>query len=255
MVASEGQTGILADSLPALFPEQRACLKTRVAKAVERGQLVNASARLFHREAAQHLAELVTGTVEAFHRSHGAQSGITVEELRTRIRRDLDPAFLGVVLEGLESEKRLKRNVDIVALADFTPSLSESQKLTYQQVSGALENAGLQPPRIHDLPEMLDVSEVSLTESLGLLMADQQVVRVNKDFYFATKAIDALKEKLVKYLRGNEDIDTAHFKELTGASRKWTIPLGEYFDKTRITIRDGDARRLHHQFMELDEDS
>jgi selenocysteine-specific elongation factor len=249
MVGSEGQAGIEEDRLPALFPEERTHLATRIAKAVKSGQIVSAGGRLFHREAAQTLAERATKIVADFHRSHGAQPGIMVEELRTRIRHDLEPTFLSVVLEDLVSKERLKRNVDLVALANFTPFLSESQQRTYQQVIGLLEEADLQPPRIHDLPEMLDLSEVILTESLGLLMADEKVVRVNKDFYFATRAIEALKTKLVQYLKDNKDIDTAHFKELTGASRKWTIPLGEYFDKMRITVRDGDTRRLHHRLL------
>ena len=56
--------------------------------------------------------------------------------------------------------------------------------------------------------------------------------------------IDALKARLKVYFQANELMDTATFKEITGASRKWTIPLGEYFDRIHLTVRVGNDRRL-----------
>ena len=70
------------------------------------------------------------------------------------------------------------------------------------------------------------------------------IVKVKEDLYFHGRVIDSLKNRLVSYLKANSEITTPQLKEMTGVSRKYTIPLIEYFDSTKATIRVGDIRRL-----------
>ena len=62
--------------------------------------------------------------------------------------------------------------------------------------------------------------------------------------YFDRHAIDALRERLVGYLKEHREITTQAFKELVGQSRKFVIPLSEYFDRERVTLRVGEKRVL-----------
>jgi selenocysteine-specific elongation factor len=73
------------------------------------------------------------------------------------------------------------------------------------------------------------------------------LVKVKEDLYFHHEAIDALRDKLVGFLREKGEIETPQFKEMTGVSRKYTIPLIEYFDRSRVTVRVGDKRVLRKQ--------
>jgi selenocysteine-specific elongation factor len=70
------------------------------------------------------------------------------------------------------------------------------------------------------------------------------LIKVKEDLYFHRRVIDDLRNGLVSYLKANGEIDTPQFKEMTGVSRKYTIPLIEFFDATKVTIRVGDTRRL-----------
>ena len=70
------------------------------------------------------------------------------------------------------------------------------------------------------------------------------ILKVKEDLYFHRKAIDELKSELIAFLKNNGEITTPQFKEMTGASRKYTIPLIEYFDRTQVTVRVGDTRVL-----------
>ena len=70
------------------------------------------------------------------------------------------------------------------------------------------------------------------------------LVKVKEDLYFHRSVIDDLRNELVSYLKANGEIDTPQFKGMTGVSRKYTIPLIEFFDATKVTIRVGDTRRL-----------
>ena len=69
-------------------------------------------------------------------------------------------------------------------------------------------------------------------------------MKVKEDLYFHRKAIEDLRDKLITLLREKGEITTPQFKDMTGVSRKYTIPLIEYFDRSQITVRVGDSRVL-----------
>jgi selenocysteine-specific elongation factor len=68
--------------------------------------------------------------------------------------------------------------------------------------------------------------------------------RLKTIFFFDTNAVDKLKHKLVDFLKTNGEISTPQFKEMTGVSRKFVIPLIEYFDAKNVTLRVGASRKL-----------
>jgi len=70
------------------------------------------------------------------------------------------------------------------------------------------------------------------------------IIRTKDDLFFDAEAIDDLKQRLVKFLEQNGEINPSQFKEMTGASRKFLIPLFEYFDSKNVTLRVGDVRKL-----------
>ena len=78
------------------------------------------------------------------------------------------------------------------------------------------------------------------------LVEEGHIIKTKEDLYFHAKAIAELKKRLVDFLKSHGEITTPQFKEMTGASRKYVIPLIEYFDAKKITIRVGDNRRLRN---------
>jgi selenocysteine-specific elongation factor len=81
-------------------------------------------------------------------------------------------------------------------------------------------------------------------ELLRVAVAEGRVVGVSEELYFDAGALAGLKERLVAYLRDKSDISTQAFKELVGQSRKFVIPLSEYFDREKVTLRVGEKRVL-----------
>jgi selenocysteine-specific elongation factor len=70
------------------------------------------------------------------------------------------------------------------------------------------------------------------------------MIKAKEDLYFHTEAVEKLKAQLIQFLRAHHEITTAQFKELTKVSRKYAIPLIEYFDNSKVTIRVGEKRLL-----------
>jgi selenocysteine-specific elongation factor len=81
-------------------------------------------------------------------------------------------------------------------------------------------------------------------EVLALLVSEKVLIKVKEDLYYDHQAIETLKDELVALLVEKGEITTPEFKDMTGASRKYVIPLIEHFDATNLTIRVGDIRKL-----------
>jgi selenocysteine-specific elongation factor len=93
----------------------------------------------------------------------------------------------------------------------------------------------------------MTVDEKDAKNMLMLLVSEGAIIKVKEDLFFGANAITGLKATLVAYLKSNSEINTPQFKDMTGVSRKYTIPLLEYFDTENITIRIGDIRKLRKQ--------
>jgi selenocysteine-specific elongation factor len=76
-----------------------------------------------------------------------------------------------------------------------------------------------------------------------MLARGGSLVRV-KDLVFFAPAVDELREKLRAHLQAKREITPQEWKELVGASRKFTIPLAEHFDAEKLTMRVGEVRKL-----------
>jgi selenocysteine-specific elongation factor len=93
------------------------------------------------------------------------------------------------------------------------------------------------------MPASLSITEAQLKTALDRLVAAKLAIRIKPDLFMHADVVSALRTKLVEFLETNKTIDAQQWKDLTGASRKFTIPLAEYFDAEKVTLRVGDVRR------------
>ena len=185
------------------------------------------------------VAELEGRIVKAV--AAGAE-GVLREELRTQLPPALPARAYDAILAGLERKAAIASDGDRVRKASATGRgatlTSAEAKLSDQFRAWALE-----PPRPKDIPAELRLPEPQVKTMLDRLIAGKQLIRVKPDLYVHADAIAALRTRLLAFLDAHKTIDAQQWKELTGASRKFSIPLAEYFDAERITLRVGDLRR------------
>ena len=113
-----------------------------------------------------------------------------------------------------------------------------------KQVLERLKGAGLAPPNLEVLARELKVNVRELRPVADHLVREGELVRVAAGLFFATGGIDDLRERLVQYLRKGGEIEPAEYKKLTGQTRKYTVPLMEFFDAEKVTVRRGNIRVL-----------
>ena len=244
LVRYESNVGVPLKTLPSRLPFERSLIE-RVAKELEsEGSLVSADGALYAMEVVRELSERATERVAQHHQRNAAWPGITPAELRTRVRSDLSQDLFAHVIDCAVNRGEIERRGGVIAKVGFEARLSDTQKQTQAGLVSILDEGGTTPLRVQDLPAALELSEGDVEEALELLIASGEAVRVNREYVYLNTHIEALKERLTAFFQESELMDTAAFKELTGASRKWTIPLGEYFDRIHLTVRVGNDRRL-----------
>jgi selenocysteine-specific elongation factor len=102
---------------------------------------------------------------------------------------------------------------------------------------------GVEPPRPKDVPEAAGVPESHAKPLLDRLIAARRLVKIKPDLYMHADVVAELRARLIAFLDAHKTIDAQQWKELTGASRKFTIPLAEFFDGEKLTLRVGEVRR------------
>ena len=183
----------------------------------------------------------------AYHRANPLKSGMPKEELKSKFPRYLGAKLFNLVLNGLIKDKRLIQTEDTVHLAEHKVSLGGDQADLKQKILNTYKKSGLEPPYFRDISKSLNMDPAGAKDMLTLLINEGSVIKTKDDLYFQTEAVDSLKQKLVDFLKANEEITTPQFKEIAGVSRKYLIPLIEYFDSIYVTLRVGDMRKLRKQ--------
>ncbi len=241
-----GPAGFAADALPgrlALPPRAVAAALERLG-ARGRVLLFDRERRAFVAgEVGEELAGKLLSWVEAFHAAHPLAAGMGREALRGKLPPVTDPRLFQRLLSQLAERGALVLEGDVVRRAGHAAASARGGALK-DRVARAIREGGLTPPWVAELPAQAGASSGDVAAVLKLLLAEGAVVRVSSELYFDAGAVAGLRQRLVEFLRGRGAITTQEFKELVGATRKHVIPLAEYFDREKVTLRVGEKRTL-----------
>jgi selenocysteine-specific elongation factor len=193
-------------------------------------------------EVARALSERLVAAVAAFHAAKPLAAGVSREELRGRLPRVVDPRLFARLLAALADKGQLLVEGDHVRAPSHHAASGAEGGALMSDVLTALVKGGLTPPWLAELPAAARGTADSVAAVLKLLVAEGKAVRVSSELYFAAGAVGELRERLVAHLRARREISTQEFKELVGATRKYVIPLAEYFDREKVTLRVGEKR-------------
>ena len=196
------------------------------------------------------ISDLERGMLEelqSLHRKFPMRQGISRGELAGKWAREIPEKLFFFVLDRLVRGERIISEQEFYRLPEHRVSLAADQEQLKQKVVRTYQQAGIQPPTVKKLLEDLNLEMKEAGPVLRLLQDEKVLVKINEDFYFSAGAVDQLKQNITSFLQENEEMGPVEFKELTGLSRKFAIPLMEFMDKEKLTIRVGDRRKLRRK--------
>ncbi|HME91707.1 MAG TPA: SelB C-terminal domain-containing protein, partial [Myxococcaceae bacterium] len=182
--------------------------------------------------------------IEDFHRREPMREGLGKEELRQRLSAELDMRIFARVVNALIESGKVEAAGEVLRLKGKGRVLTRTDEGAHAKLIAELSTSGLAPPKVDELGQRLQLPTPRLLELLKLAASEGMVLRIADDMYFDRKAVDDLRGRLVDYLKEHKEITTQSFKELVGQSRKFVIPLSEYFDREKVTLRVGEKRVL-----------
>ena len=196
----------------------------------------------------ERLSQIAMAEVKQHHQREPLARGLARETLRERHFAHAAPEIFRAVITHLEKGGALVAEKDIVRACDHGQELSAADEQLREKIAQAYEKSALEAPTLDQALVEAGIPAAQRTHArkiLQLLINNGTLVRVHGEMFFHSHAIEHLKGLLRAFASEHEPdrlIDVPGFKDLAGVSRKYAIPLLEYFDRERITVRAGDKR-------------
>jgi selenocysteine-specific elongation factor len=213
-----------------------------VASAVQSRQIVALRELLVDAEAFQNARRELLARLTSFHDTNRLVSGMNREELRDQLGLD-STVFAGVV-DSLARENQVELQGELIRKAGRGVAMQSDEAESRRRIEEAFLKAGLQVPALKDVLASLKLDRARAQQIVTLLLRDRTLVKVNEELVFHRRALEELKAKLVEMKKTSARIDISRFKDMTGVTRKYAIPLLEYFDREHVTKRVGNEREI-----------
>jgi selenocysteine-specific elongation factor len=209
--------------------------------------MIDREQRVFiHRACFEQLFSEAGGMLKAFHKANPLKPGMPKEELKSRLPPQISAKLFTLMIQQMVKSSQVVQEENMIRLSTHTVSLGLDQTDVRRKILDAYQQNGLTPPYFKEFCKSQKLDETTSKDVLHVLVDEGLIVRIKDDLYFHQEAIDMIKKKLVEFLKTHGEITTPQFKDMTGASRKFVIPIIEYFDARNVTIRVGDIRKLRN---------
>ena len=235
-VARSRTAGLALDAVTAQMNLRRADAEKLAARAglLHCGGILVAPAAFA--DASSHLVQ----AVRKFHDANPLVAGMSKEELRDRV--GLGPEVFSAALAKLAANKTLEVAGELVHAPGRGVSMRDEESESKKTIEQAFQSAGLKVPALKDVLAGLKVDKVRAQKIVTLLLRERILIKISDDLVFHQSALADLRKKVTTVKATTPKIDVARFKDMTGVSRKYAIPLLEYLDRERVTRRVGDER-------------
>ncbi|MBU5638753.1 selenocysteine-specific translation elongation factor [Geomonas sp. Red69] len=207
-------------------------------------QVVKEPRIFLSKDAFAQLKQRLSEELQEYLQENPMQEGIGKEELKSRIPRRSDARFFGPVLSSLEKDGLALSDRELVKLPGRKVGVTQDQASVQRALEEALTKAWFEPPTLKELCDLVGATEKQVLDHANMMFREGRVAKIKGDIFYAPGAVNELRDKLVAHLKEKGEITPPEFRDLTGLSRKFMIPLLEYFDQEKLTIRMGDKRVL-----------
>ena len=188
--------------------------------------------------------EKIIETLTAFHSAEPLLAGQNASQLRRELK--LDETGFEKLENRLITEGQLAKEGNLLRLASHEIQFSEEEETAKERLEKLFLEAGMNTPTFNELSTHLpDYTPQLLESTFFALLNLGQFVKIADNFFIHKTVFEEIQELLTTYLRKNDTISVAEFRETAQTSRKYAVPFLEYCDSRNLTIRDGNIRKLH----------
>ncbi|MBC8214570.1 MAG: selenocysteine-specific translation elongation factor [Candidatus Marinimicrobia bacterium] len=188
------------------------------------------------------IQQTIINFLEKSHKKNKYRSGVLKKEIFQLLNGD--ERFIEFILKMMEQDGILKQKDEHLSLSSHSIQLSDDEEKTLQRIIEILDNEGFASSNLTDLSKKVKKSEKEAKQLLKIASEMDKIITLDGSLIFTNNNFTRLKNKVVEHFSDNDTISVPQFKDLAKTTRKYAVPLLEYFDKLKITYRVGNERKL-----------
>jgi len=203
-----------------------------------------APVRYVHHQTYDHWKKTICERVQQYHQKMPHRTGMPRQELKSRLPKAMPQAFFQQLIDALVASQQLETHQEIVCMHNHCPALTVELAQKKDIVYEIIQKNQLSPPLLKELAQTCHTDIAKMETILAFLENEGKIIRITQDMAVCCKVMKDFTDRLSDYLKDNETVTTSEFKNMICVSRKYAIPLIEYCDRKKITLRVGDVRKL-----------
>ena len=222
-------------------------MRERVAALVKAGRVRQLSDNPFvvvSANAFKTAADGAAAAVKRFHETNPLVQGIGREELKARVFGNASNLLFQAVLDKLATDKKIAVAQDVIHEFGRKVTLKADEERIRVQLAERFQSLGLQVPPAEEVIDSLKLDRNTARKIIQLMLKESALVKISEDMLVHRAAMDQLITDVKALKAKNSKLGVGEFKNLTGVSRKYAIPLLEFLDRQRVTRRVGDERTI-----------
>lgn len=220
-------------------------IDTAVQALLQRGNIIALEGdRLIHSSALTTLTDRAMNVLAAYHAANPLRPGMPKEELRGALGRAVDARIFAAFLAHWQATGQLVADAATVRRADFTVQLDVQQQALLDRLVELFLAAGFSVPSLEEAAEQVGASKEAVIEIVRVGKDKGMLIKVDEGLYFHRDTIEKARLVVQEHIAVHGSITVSQFRDLTGSSRKYALPILEYLDSVRFTRRLGDTRVL-----------
>ncbi len=243
-IAGKGLAGMEENELIGIISADKQEITQALASLVQKKMVLRVDNLYVHASHPASLEKTCVDLVRQYHKDNPLKPGLDKEELKGMLRMRLSPKVMNMTLDGLVKKKQLEMDGSKLHVPGFKPARGAMNDEVKNRIVEAIRKGGTQPPVREELPALFGISERDAKDLLKLLADEGRTVRINDSLHLDREVIEKIRGDLKNYLEEKKEITMAEFRDLAKTSRKFAVPMMEYFDSQKLTQRVGDKRML-----------
>ena len=243
-ISGKGLTGMEESEAVGMIAADKQELTSALAALAQKKIILRVDKLYVH---ASHLAALekkVQDLAKQYHKDNPLKPGLDKEELKGMLKLRVSVKVLSLAVDGLVKRKMIEADGSKLRLPGFKAASGAMSDELKNKLVDAIKKGGTQPPIREELPALFGITEKDSKDLLKHLADAGQIVRINDSLYLDKDVVEIIKSGLRTYLEEKKELTMAEFRDLAKTSRKFAVPLMEYFDSQKLTQRVGDKRVL-----------
>jgi selenocysteine-specific elongation factor len=218
-------------------------LKKILTELTEKEKIFDLGSKLYiYSETSEAVQQQLVRIAGDFHSDSPESPGLSVEQFydASKLRKNVFDSLLKLLL----SEGKLVERKHRLALPEHRETFSEDEQNLLQKVEALFRNRPFNPPKFEEVTEQAKAAPEKVQKILQILIEQEHLVRVENDLLFHSEAVEKARGLLISFIKKEGKLESVKFKYLIDTTRKFAIPLLDYFDRIGLTRRAGYTRYL-----------